>query len=133
MVKPGSVQLAASNIRVNSIAPGFVRSSIIASTQQALANMQSSANTNTTTTNKTITKEEATKAFDATLGHLASDKYYFDRIPEPEEIASIGVFLASELSASVNGQNIVADSGKTASGLADRIIPAISPLEAKSS
>lgn len=123
MVKPGSVQLAASNIRVNSIAPGFVRSSIIASTQQALASP--------TTTNKTITKEEASKAFDATLGRLASDKYYFDRIPEPEEIASIGVFLASELGASVNGQNIVADSGKTASGQGDRTIgpiPAMSPL-----
>lgn len=129
MVKPGSVQLAASNIRVNSIAPGFVRSSIIASTQQAIASTGATADACPATA--TLSKEDATKAFDSTLGLLASDRYYFERIPEPEEIANIGVFLASELSASVNGQNIVADSGKTASGAGDGIIgpiPAMPPL-----
>lgn len=132
MVKPGSVQLTASNIRVNSIAPGFVRSSIIASTQQAIASTgASSAEGAANTATATLNKEDAAKAFDSTLGLLASDRYYFERIPEPEEIANIGVFLASELSASVNGQNIVADSGKTASGAGDGIIgpiPAMPPL-----
>ncbi|KAL6362878.1 hypothetical protein LRP88_04192 [Fusarium phalaenopsidis] len=78
MLKSASVQLSASHIRVNSIAPGFVKSSIA-------------------------------EVFDSVLGRHAEEKYYYNRIPEPIEIANIGVFLASDLSASVNAQNIVAD------------------------
>lgn len=116
MVRPASVQLSASNIRVNSISPGFVRSSIISSTS-------------TTDASKAYTREDAEKAFNSTLGLLANDRYYYERIPEPEEVAHIGVFLASELSASVNAQNIVADSGKTAAGAGEGIIGPVAAMQ----
>jgi NAD(P)-dependent dehydrogenase (short-subunit alcohol dehydrogenase family) len=116
MVRPAAIQLSASNIRVNSISPGFVRSSIVSSTAVA------------DSTNGTYSRQDAEKAFNSTMGLMAGDKYYYQRIPEPEEIAHIGVFLASDLSASINAQNIVADSGKTASGAGEGIIGPVAPL-----
>ncbi|KAH6884503.1 hypothetical protein B0T10DRAFT_409682 [Thelonectria olida] len=100
MIKSASVQLSATHVRVNSIAPGFVNTSIAAT------------------------------SFDTMLGRfVVGEKYYYNRIPEPIEIANIGVFLASDLSASVNAQNIVADSGKTTAAFGESIIVSIDPMK----
>lgn len=120
MVKYGSVQLSATNVRVNAVAPGFVRTSIMATTRNVLAG---SADTSR------LSKEEAMKSFDSDLGDLVEgSKYYYQRVADPEEIANIGVFLASHLSASINGQNIVADSGKTVAALGETVVGPISPM-----
>lgn len=120
MVKYGSVQLSATNVRVNAVAPGFVRTSITATTRKFLAG---SAETSR------LSKEEALGSFRSDLGNFVEgSRYYYQRVAEPEEIANIGVLLASHLSASINGQNIVADSGKTAAALGETVIGRISPM-----
>lgn len=123
MVKSASVQLSASNIRVNAIAPGFIRTSI-ASTTAWIAGGQ---NEDDVTTDGAA----AVGPFDAMMRATRNAnplKYYYNRVPEPIEIANIGVFLASDLSASVNGQNIVADSGKTVAGLGEGVIGPIEQM-----
>lgn len=120
MVRYGSVQLSATNVRVNAVAPGFVRTSIMATTRNVLAGSGDTSK---------LSKEEAMNSFDSDLGDLVEgSKYYYQRVAEPEEIANIGVFLASHLSASINGQNIVADSGKTVAALGETVIGPISPM-----
>lgn len=119
MVKSASVQLAASNVRVNAIAPGFIRTSIVSSSIRAAGDGKEAAS---------YDKTEAMKSFDATLGRMSDNKYYYNRIAEPEEIANIGVFLVSELAASINGQNIVADSGKIVAALGETVIGPVQPL-----
>lgn len=119
MVKYGSVQLSASNVRVNAMAPGFVRTSITATTRDFLAG---SADVST------LSKEEAMKVFESDFGFVEGSKYYYQRVAEPEEIANIGVFLASHLSASINGQNIVADSGRSVAALGETVIAPIPPM-----
>lgn len=120
MVRYGSVQLSATNVRVNAVAPGFVRTSITATTRNILAGSADSSK---------LSKEEAMSSFKSDLGDFVEgSKYYYQRVAEPEEIANIGVFLASQLSASINGQNIVADSGKTVAALGETVIGPISPM-----
>ncbi|KAK2610052.1 hypothetical protein N8I77_003511 [Diaporthe amygdali] len=120
MVKYGSVQLSASNVRVNAVAPGFVRTSITATTRNVLAGSFDTSK---------LSEEEALSSFKSDLGDLIEgSQYYYQRVAEPEEIANIGVFLASHLSASINGQNIVADSGKTVAALGETVIGPISPM-----
>lgn len=120
MVKYGSVQLSATNVRVNAMAPGFVRTSITATTRNVLAGSADTAR---------LSKEEAMKAFQSDMGNFVEgSKYYYQRVAEPEEIANIGVFLASHLSASINGQNILADSGRTVAALGESVIGPISPM-----
>jgi 3-oxoacyl-[acyl-carrier protein] reductase len=84
LTKTLAVELAAAQIRVNSVAPGAVR------TPRLLE----------------ITTEErrAESARHIPLG----------RIAEPEEIAKAVLFLASDLSSYVTGQTIVVDGGATA-------------------
>lgn len=123
MVKSASVQLSASNVRVNAIAPGFVRTSI-ASTSAWIAGGHQDKDLQTN-------EADAVQQFDAIIGAAQSSnpsKYYYNRVPEPVEIANIGVFLASNLSASINGQNIVADSGKTVAALGETVIGPVEPL-----
>lgn len=120
MVRYGSVQLSATNVRVNAMAPGFVRTSITATTRNVLAGNGGTSK---------LSKEEAMDAFKSDMGkYVEGSKYYYQRVAEPEEIANIGVFLASHLSASINGQNIVADSGKTVAALGESVIAPISPM-----
>lgn len=120
MVKSASVQLSATHVRVNSVAPGFIRTSIMATSESAAEGKSHDAE---------VDKEAALKQFDSTIGRFgAGSPYYYDRIPEPEEIANIGVFLASDLSAAVNAQNIVADCGKTVAAFGESIIGPIKPL-----
>jgi 3-oxoacyl-[acyl-carrier protein] reductase len=81
LTKTLAVELAASGVRVNSVAPGAVR------TPRLLE----------------ITTEErrAETARHVPMGRLA----------EPEEIANVVLFLASDLSSYITGQTIVADGG----------------------
>ncbi len=84
LTKTLAVELAGSAIRVNSVAPGAVRTPRLME----------------------ITTEErrAESARHVPLGRLA----------EPEEIAKVVLFLASDLSSYITGQTIVADGGATA-------------------
>jgi NAD(P)-dependent dehydrogenase (short-subunit alcohol dehydrogenase family) len=84
LTKTLAVELATAGVRVNSVAPGAVR------TPRLLE----------------ITTEDrrAETARHVPLGRLA----------EPEEIAKVVLFLASDLSSYVTGQTIVADGGATA-------------------
>ena len=119
MVMSGSVQLSATNVRVNSIAPGFIKSSIISSTQWVAGGGE-----------KSFSKDEAAKQWASVFrAPETAHEYYYNRFAEPEEIANIGVFLASDLSASINGQNIVADSGKVVAALGESIMGPVAPLK----
>ncbi|KAM5343741.1 hypothetical protein ACJ41O_012278 [Fusarium nematophilum] len=120
MVKSASVQLAASHIRVNSIGPGFVRTSIAATSANTVSG---------NAFDKDLNKSSATDVFEAVMGRYAGEKYHYNRIPEPIEIANVGVFLVSDLAASINAQNIVADNGKTAAAFGESIIAPIEPME----
>jgi 3-oxoacyl-[acyl-carrier protein] reductase len=84
LTKTLAVELAAAAIRVNSVAPGAVRT-------PRLMEITSDA-------------RRAESARHIPLGRLA----------EPEEIARVVLFLASDLSSYVTGQTIVADGGATA-------------------
>ncbi|GJC80611.1 3-alpha-(or 20-beta)-hydroxysteroid dehydrogenase [Colletotrichum liriopes] len=120
MIKSASVQLSASNIRVNAISPGFVRTSIAATSGSTVSG---------NAFDEKLTKDMAENVFESIMGNGGVETYYHDRIPEPVEIANLGVFLASDLAASVNAQNIVADSGKTAAAFGESIIQPIKPMK----
>jgi NAD(P)-dependent dehydrogenase (short-subunit alcohol dehydrogenase family) len=65
-------------------------------------------------------------------GLLKSPEYYYNRLQDPGEIANIQLFLASDLSSSINGQMILADSGKTSAANGEACtgpIPAVKPLD----
>lgn len=122
MIKSASVQLSSTHVRVNSIAPGLIRTSIAATSQFTVEGK---------VFDNKLGKDSAVKIFEQSMGSLQPKKspYYYNRIPEPKEIANIGVFLASDLSASVNAQNIVADSGKTAAALGETMIGPVPPMK----
>ncbi|KAJ6438139.1 3-oxoacyl-reductase [Purpureocillium lavendulum] len=123
MVKSASVHLSSTHVRVNAMAPGFIRTSIMATSQAAVEGKAPE---------RALSKEEALRQFDATLGRQGggggTSPYYYDRIPEPDEVAHLGVFLASDLAAAVNGQNIVADCGKTAAAFGESIMGPVAPM-----
>lgn len=126
LVESGSVQLAASNIRVNGIAPGCTKSSILTSSQLAEAGGEY--------------KTEATKAemeathdkFFARGGLFSQKEKFYNRMAEPEEIANLACFLASDLALTVNGHVILADNGKTVAATGEGFtgpVTAVAPLE----
>ena len=126
IVESGSAQLAMSNIRVNGVAPGATKSSIL--TSSALA--ESGKEYRVEATRADI---EATHAKFFERGGLFSDTAkYYNRTAEPEEIAYVAAFLASDLALAINGQIILADSGKTIAatgeGFTGPILPA-APLK----
>ncbi len=84
LTKTLAVELAASGVRVNSVAPGAVRTPRLMDI--------------------TTPERRAESARHIPLGRLA----------EPEEIATVVLFLASNLSSYVTGQTVVADGGATA-------------------
>ncbi len=77
-----SRELGANNIRVNSICPGLTETDLM----------------------KTNTK--------ADVLDFEIKKISLRRIALPEEIASVALFLASDLSSYVNGQNLIVDGGR---------------------
>jgi 3-oxoacyl-[acyl-carrier protein] reductase len=84
LTKTLAVELAAAKIRVNCVAPGAVRTPRLLEV--------------------TTAERRAESARHIPLG----------RIAEPEEIAGVVLFLASELSSYVTGQTIIVDGGATA-------------------
>ncbi len=86
LTKRLAFDLRALNIRVNAIAPGTVDTELIRAGK---------------------TEEEIKKVYES-----RSSKAILRRIGNPEEIASIALFLASEDSSFITGQVIVADGGR---------------------
>lgn len=74
---------------------------------------------------------ESYRAFVATknMDLTAKPKYYYHRVAQPDEMADIGVFLASDLSLAINGHVIDADSGAAGGGLAESYLGPVPPLE----
>lgn len=86
MVKNLALELGAQGIKVNGLAPGFVETHL------------------TRRNNAPETIQQMAKAIP--LGHLA----------QPEAIAKIAYFLASQDNQYINGQTVIADGGYTAGG-----------------
>lgn len=121
LVQCASVQLAATNIRVNAIAPGLVRTSLFYTSSP-----QGDVNDHVL-----FSKDDALRRYDAVAARLQQSgrQYYYNRAAEPVEIANIGVFLASDAAASINGQTIVADSGRIAGGFAEKFLEPVATLK----
>ncbi|KAJ4361113.1 uncharacterized protein N0V89_001682 [Didymosphaeria variabile] len=122
------MMLSTSGIRVNGIAPGFTQSSILTSSSIA----EKGSEYKVQATEKDIQSTHSKFFERAGLLDSEAQSYYYNRMADPEEIASIGVFLASELSKAVNGQVILADSGKTAAATGEACtgkVPRLIPLE----
>ena len=86
-----SLEVASAGIRVNAVAPGYTRTEML---QQAIDN-----------------------------GSLRED-WMLERVPlkrlaDPDEIASVVAFLASDEASYVTGQTVVADAGWTIQGISD--------------
>ncbi len=81
MTKTIAVELAAENIIVNSLGPGFVETEL---------------------TQKTNSKKELIKI---------AELIPLQRFAQPDEIANIALFLCSDLNTYLTGQNIIADGG----------------------
>ena len=77
-----SKELARHKIRVNSISPGLVNTDMLI---------------------KNTPAEQIKERVKNTL---------LQRIGEPDEISNVALFLASDLSSYINGQNIICDGGK---------------------
>ena len=125
LVEGGSVMLSTSGIRVNGMAPGFTQSSILTSSKDAEKGQQYDV--------KATEEEIATnhKKFFERAGLLDATQYYYNRTAAPEELARVGVFLASDLSSAINGTVILADSGRTMAATGEGCtgpIPVITPL-----
>lgn len=128
LVESGSVQLSASNIRVNGIAPGFTRTSILTSSRVA----ENGAEYNLKESAKEI--QDNHEWFFERAGLRDNQQYYYNRLQEAEEIAYLGVFLASDLAASINGRTVLADSGFTAAATKEACtgpVPSVKPMAFK--
>ncbi|RFU29320.1 hypothetical protein B7463_g7002, partial [Scytalidium lignicola] len=126
LVSGASVHLSASNIRVNGVAPGFTKTSILTVSKDA----EKGGEYRNDLDQATLKKNH--EWFFERAGLLAAPQYYYNRLQDPEEIANIQLFLASELSSSINGQMILADSGKTAAATGEGCtgpIPRVKPLD----
>lgn len=120
------MNLSASNIRINGVGPGAVQTSLIANSAHAAAGEKFSL---------AMSEKDAKQSFqdvvDA-LGAGGQTQYYYNRIPQPDEIADVAIFLASDLSSAINGQLILADSGKSQGALGESYIgpvPAVKPMD----
>jgi enoyl-[acyl-carrier-protein] reductase (NADH) len=60
---------------------------------------------------------------------MGDQRYYYNRTADPAELANVGIFLASDLATSINGQVIVADSGKTVAAIGDTVIGTVPPMK----
>ena len=95
-----AVELGYSNIRVNTIAPGFIRTNMLGDAK--------------------LDNDEMLKR----LSELVPLK----RVAEPDDIAAVILFLASDLSAYVNGASIYVDGGVTLTGYnVDEVARSIPP------
>lgn len=128
LVRSGAVNLSASNIRVNGFSPGVTQTAIFANSDNAETAKEFVAE------GTEEEMRESYRAFAATKGLDLNAKaaYYYHRVSQPDEMADIGLFLASDLSTSVNGHIIDADNGATVCGLASSYlgpVPALDPMD----
>lgn len=126
IVESGSVQCAASNIRVNGIAPGVTKTSILTSSTLAESGDQYELKASS----DEIAKTHAKFAERGRQGE--GEQKYYNRTAEPEEIAYVATFLSSDLASAVNGQILLADSGKTVAATGEGFtgpVPAVQPLK----
>lgn len=128
LVRSGAVNLSASNIRVNGFSPGVTQTAIFANSDNAESAKEFSAS------GTEEEMKESYRAFAASKGIDTDAKppYYYLRVSQPDEMADIGIFLASALSTSVNGHVIDADNGAAVCGLASSYlgpVPQITPLD----
>lgn len=103
LVKSGSFRLASTGVRVNAISPGLVRTSIVKG--GTLTEEQSAQG-------MLYSREDAEVMFDQALKPLIAKYRHSEEVASPEAMADIIVFLASDNSRFVNGQDIVADKGQ---------------------
>lgn len=61
-------------------------------------------------------------------GLLAAQKYYYNRVQDPSEIANVQLFLASSSAACINGQMILCDSGKTTASMGEGCTGPVRPI-----
>ncbi|OAL39417.1 hypothetical protein AYO20_01287 [Fonsecaea nubica] len=123
LVTQGAVNLSASNIRVNGVAPGAVQTSLIVNAPFAQQEKEF---------NLVMSESEAKEAFQKYIdvrGVQDQQQYYYNRVAQPDEIADIAVFLGSDLSSAVNGHVVVADSGKTKGALGESYVGPVPPVQ----
>ncbi|KAF4510972.1 hypothetical protein G6O67_002815 [Ophiocordyceps sinensis] len=113
MVQSASVQLSASNVRVNAIAPGYTKTSVFSLGQERLPE---------------AVEAEVTRYQRAFGPRDDVGAYYHHRLLEPEEVANLGLFLASDLSSAVSGQSIVADAGFMAAAFREAMTGPVKPM-----
>ncbi|RKL33907.1 hypothetical protein BFJ72_g9689 [Fusarium proliferatum] len=126
LVESGSVQLSASNIRVNGIAPGCTNSSILTS-----STLSEKGDQYTTSATKEEIAATHAKFFERGGLYKQKEKFY-NRAADPSEIANLACFLASDLALAINGQIILADSGKTTAATGEGFTGAVNPVPALS-
>ena len=125
IVRSGAVQLATSKIRVNGIAPGATSTSIFTTSKESEGGE---------TYHVEKTRDEIIEKhikFCERAG-LITDRNIHDRSADPDEMGFLGAYLASDAASSINGQVILADSGKTGASLSSQLlgeIPPIKPLQ----
>lgn len=94
MTKTAAIEAAPHGVRVNAICPGAVHTSMMRSIETGLAKVN---------------------AEEADIQSRAFEKAYPNgRYAEPQEIANLMMFLASDLSSHIVGAHYVIDGGKTA-------------------
>lgn len=91
LTKQLALQLAPENIRVNAICPGSVRTDMMEIAMDAIAEAEGI----------TVTEAEALEASTIAVG----------RVAEPDEIAQLALFLASENASYITGEALVASGG----------------------
>lgn len=126
LVSGASVHLSASNIRVNGVAPGFTKTSILTVSKDA----EKGGEYKNDMDDKTLKKNH--EWFFERAGLLSAPQYYYNRLQDPDELANVQLFLASDLSSAINGQMILVDSGKTAAAMGEGCtgpIPPVKPLD----
>ena len=116
MVKSGAVQLASSQIRVNGIAPGPTNTSILETSVRAESGQ-------TTSSSKKLSHE-----LDLADSGMGDSYYYYNRISAPEDLANVGVFLASDAARTINGVVVLVDNGKTCGAFGEGFTGRIPPV-----
>lgn len=118
--------MSASNIRINGVAPGATQTSLISNSAHVVKGERF---------NVTMTEKEGQEEFQKYIdvrGVEAEPQYYYNRLSQPDEIANIAIFLASDLASAINGHVVNADKGKTQGALGESYIgpvPRVMPLD----
>ncbi|KAJ5616295.1 hypothetical protein N7537_001409 [Penicillium hordei] len=122
LVRSDAVQLSSSNIRVDAVAPSPATISIFTTSKLAEVGVEYQLKK----TAEEIRNESAGIYQGFGLGE--DETYYYNRSAAPGEIANVAVFLASDLPMAINGQAIVADSGKSVAASGDTSTGPVLPM-----